>query len=230
MAKAVLFDLGNTLIDARRENHEVFQSILAALGVKPPDGDAIIDAIKKTGKEFREKGLHAYNCADHLEDFWVPWDKAVLTRLGIEGDLARYAREIHYRWFDHLYIYAYDDSVPTLEALKERGYLLGIISNGLEDEIYDVLRRSGINHHLFNALVGSDTFRCEKPGQRIFTETLKRMGVEAQDSAFVGDRSDTDGGATKVGMRFFLIDRKGKGGMPGWAEGIESLSELLTKL
>ncbi|MFH0816132.1 MAG: HAD family hydrolase [Methanobacteriota archaeon] len=227
VVKAVFFDVGQTLIDSRRENDEAFVSVLNELGATIPPGASFASAILQAHKEFAAKGIFAHQFPkDEGMEFWVPFDRRVIELAGVKGDLDRYSLEAHLRWFDHVGIYAYRDTVPAVEALRGMGLRLGIISNGLEGEIFDVLARAKIDAALFDPVVGSDTFSCEKPSARVFEETARRAGLKPGECAFVGDRLDKDGGAAKAGMRFFWMDRKGKGGAPEWAERIGSLAEL----
>jgi FMN phosphatase YigB (HAD superfamily) len=227
----VLFDVGQTLIDGRRENDEAFVSILNELGAEIPPGANFSSAILQTHQEFAAKGMFAHQYArKDILDFWVPFDRRVLELAGVKGDIRRYAVEVHMRWFDHVGIYAYDDTAPTLSELGGMGLRFGIISNGLEDEIAEVLGRAKIDIALFDPVVGSDTFSCEKPNALVFEEAARRAGLRPCECAFVGDRLDKDGGAVKAGMRFFWIDRKGKDGAPDWAERIERLADLPARL
>jgi len=225
--KAVLFDVGQTLIDSRRENGEAFASIVKELGAITPQVADFDSAILRAHTEFAERGIFAHQFPrDEGMGFWIPFDRRVLEIAGVEGDLDAMAREAHIRWFDHVGVYAYDDTIPALAKLKAIGLRIGIISNGLEEEIFDVLARARIDESLFDPVVGSDTFSCEKPHARVFEETAKRAGLRSDECAFVGDRLDKDGGAAKVGMRFFWVDRKKVGGAPEWSERIETLAEL----
>jgi HAD superfamily hydrolase (TIGR01549 family) len=225
--RMVLFDVGQTLIDSRRENDEAFASIVSELGAKIPPGANFDSAIRTAHAEFAARGVFAHQFPrDEGMGFWVPFDRRVLELAGVEGDLDRMALETHIRWFDHVGIYAYDDTLPAIASLRRMGQKLGIISNGLEEEISDVLARAKIDDASFDPVVGSDTFSCEKPNPRIFEETARRAGVKPSECAFVGDRLDKDGGSAKVGMRFFWMDRKRVGGAPEWAERIETLAEL----
>ena len=225
--KAVLFDVGQTLIDGRRGNDETFVSILNELGVTfPPDTD-FNSAIRRTHDEFNARGNFTltYRGADLLE-FWRPFDRRVIELAGVKGDLDAYATQIHLRWFDHVGIYAYDDVNPSLSKLYSNGMRLGIISNGFEEEIHDILKRASIDSSLFNPIVGLDTFSCEKPNPKVFEETARLAGLSPNECAFVGDKLDRDGGSAKAGMHFFWLDRKKVGGCPEWATRITTLREL----
>ncbi len=147
----------------------------------------------------------------------------MLERLGVAGDVARHAREIHRRWFDSLTFHLYDDAMPALRALRGAGLALAVVSNGSERELAHVMGRCGLDWDLFDAVVGADTFSSDKPDRRIFEGALERLGVSAAEAVFVGDKPETDGGAANVGMRFIWLDRRNAGGP---RERITTLAEL----
>jgi 2-haloalkanoic acid dehalogenase type II len=220
----VLFDLGNTLEYCNMAEHEVFNAIFRELG-SPQRGAACIDgAIEATREDFHRRGV--CQTKDNFYGFWLEWDSQVLARLGVSGDVERYAREIHARWFDNLRFHIYAEVPETLRRLRDSGLKLAVVSNGSERELEIIMKQAGLDASLFDAVVGADTFGSDKPDRRIFEGALRLLGVAPGEAAFVGDKPETDGGAAKVGMRFFWLDRKGKGGAPEWSERIESLAEM----
>ena len=91
----------------------------------------------------------------------------------------------------------------VLEALRERGYRVGLISNtGMTPGslFRDYLQELGVLHH-FDALVFSDEVGLSKPAPGIFQRALDALGVPAAQAAHVGDslRSDV-AGAKGAGM------------------------------
>jgi len=107
------------------------------------------------------------------------------------------------------YIRAYDDSLPTIEALRRRGFRLGVISNGTPGvarclEVAGVTER--VEFVLVSALVG-----WEKPSREIFAMGLEAVGLRPDEVVFVGDHYEADiRGARAAGMQTVLIDREGR--------------------
>jgi len=96
----------------------------------------------------------------------------------------------------------YDDVLPVVEELKERGVILGVISNmytgrGLLDRFLDIavtIKDVGVG----------------KPDPAIFSAALEQAKVTAGDSIYIGDQYESDVvGARGVGMQPLLIDRYG---------------------
>jgi len=107
----------------------------------------------------------------------------------------------------------YDDTVPTLETLRSRGYRLGLVSNtpwGTPDYLWEQqTARFGLTELLPVRLFSSDV-GVRKPDARIFLEAAQQVGVAPDRTLFVGDTPAEDiAGAVGVGMRTALIARGG---------------------
>ena len=120
----------------------------------------------------------------------------------------------------------YDDTIPTLEHLRDAGFKLAIVSNW-DTPLNPLTERLGIADY-FNTITASHDERVKsaKPDPRIFNYTLAKVGVSAAEVVHVGDTYEADiVGARNVGIRPILIDRDGA--QTGrWHETIQSLSEL----
>lgn len=120
----------------------------------------------------------------------------------------------------------YEDTVPTLQHLRDTGLKLAIVSNW-DTPLDPLTERLGIAHY-FDIIVASHDARVRsaKPDPHIFNYTLAAIGVSAEDAVHVGDTYEADIiGARNVGIRPILIDRDGM--QTGrWDETIQRLSEL----
>lgn len=99
----------------------------------------------------------------------------------------------------------YDDTVPTLEQLKDRGVRIGLVSN-VGVDIRPVLERSGLTE-LFDAVVLSYEAGSVKPGRGIFQRALDALGATASETLMVGDSWQDDGGAAALGIRTLILPR-----------------------
>jgi HAD superfamily hydrolase (TIGR01549 family) len=91
----------------------------------------------------------------------------------------------------------------TLSALKKLGLKLGIITNTFVPgkSLEKHLNQLGIAD-FFAVKLYSYEFRFRKPDPRIFKEAAERIGEMMENIAFVGDRVNKDiKGATKIGMQ-----------------------------
>ncbi len=120
----------------------------------------------------------------------------------------------------------YNDTVPTLQRLRDDGYKLAIVSNW-DTPLDPLTERLGIAKYFDVITASHDTrVRSAKPDPHIFEYTLKAVGVSAEETVHVGDTYEADIiGAQEVGIRPILIDREGSQ-LGRWHETIRSLNEL----
>lgn len=119
----------------------------------------------------------------------------------------------------------FDDVVPTLRVLRERGLTLGLISN-IDQRGADLMSDLGLSSRLDFA-VTSWEIGAEKPDPRVFQAALDRAQVVANEAVMVGDQPGSDIiGAVQAGIAAILIDRDGN--HPGYdaCPRITSLEDL----
>lgn len=95
------------------------------------------------------------------------------------------------------------DALPVLEALRERGLRIALLSNTHWPRAYHerFLDRDGLAP-LIDARVYTSELDWVKPHPAVFAEVTSRLGVDAAACAFVGDRPHDDvRGARAAGMR-----------------------------
>ena len=101
----------------------------------------------------------------------------------------------------------FEDAAETLEALKERGYYLGIIANQVQGTAQR-LDDWGLLKY-FAVVAASAELGVAKPDPLIFENALELAGCQPCDSVMVGDRLDNDIRPAKaLGMQTVWI-RKG---------------------
>lgn len=86
--------------------------------------------------------------------------------------------------------YLYPGAMDAVDALKSRGYAVGICTNKPEGLADQLLRDLGVRD-AFACLVGADTLPVRKPDPEPLFEASRRAGREASDCMLIGD-SDTD--------------------------------------
>lgn len=123
----------------------------------------------------------------------------------------------------------FPETIPVIEELKKRGYILGIITNGVSVLQNMKLDTSGIRPYFSSITVSGD---CEfaKPDVRIFELGAEKAGLKTSECAFVGDHPVNDiKGAMDSGMmpiRMNFGSFKDQGMFEG-VKVIENLNELL---
>jgi putative hydrolase of the HAD superfamily len=127
---------------------------------------------------------------------------------------------------------AYPDAAPTLDALRGRGFLIGVCSNwGWELDAH--LAEANLLG-LIDVAVTSARVGARKPHPRIFNAVTAALAVRADETLFVGDSLNPDvEGPLALGMVAAHIwrpeDTNGAAppDLPGGAERVSSLTSLL---
>ncbi len=103
-----------------------------------------------------------------------------------------------------------DGAREALDALRRRGYRIGLISNTGRtpgETMRLVLEGHGI-YHYFDSMAFSNEVGYAKPGRKIFELALEGLGSDAAHAAHVGDSMLLDVyGAGAAGMRPILFNR-----------------------
>ncbi len=229
MIRAVLFDLGDTLITAR-DTEETFQIILREKGVDVSLEDirkahaAATETFVKEHKDMRPPDARDFN------EIYAKWNDAVVRELGLKKKgLGKY---INQRWFQVVGLQAYDDSAPVLGRLSAMGLRIGIVTNGYREEIDEIFSIIGgpMKSRMFDVIVGRDTAGASKPDPRPFLHAAGTLGLRPDEVMHVGDRYDKDYiGAQGAGMVPVLIlrGRKVPAGVPDDVTTIQTLDELV---
>lgn len=217
--KAVLFDLGDTLIRTA-EIPEIYKRILETYGVKVST-EEVLKAHSANEKEFDAiKGMIELG-----QGFWIKWNLKVLKRLGIQENREFLAKKIDELWWEHADLEVYPDVMETLAQLKSKSVKIGVVTNGLKSDFRQILRKLRLTDW-FDIVVGIDTCNKAKPDEEIFLYALDKLHVRPEEALFIGDSVKYDyEGAKRAGLRPLFIDREGKTSKN--IETIRSLTEVL---
>ena len=97
---------------------------------------------------------------------------------------------------------AFFEGVPeTLCALKEQGFLLGIVTdtaNSISTKL-SWFERGGFGH-VWDSIISSMDLGTRKPDPKIYQASLKQLGLNADQVVFVGHRASELSGARAFGM------------------------------
>lgn len=158
---------------------------------------------------------------DHDEEIWVLFTQRIIEGMGGVGDTYAAAYEMERSWVHAHHFELYDDAVPTLTAVRERGLRIGLLSNTARD-LDEFVRHHGLE---VDAVLTSRTHGKTKPHGTIFRRMLELLAVAPDEALMIGDTLEDDvEGARAIGMRAVLVDRDGR--YPG-EERIDRLSGLL---
>jgi putative hydrolase of the HAD superfamily len=144
---------------------------------------------------------------DHDEEIWVLFTERIIQGMGGAGSTYDCAVEMTRAWQHAHHFELYEDALPTLDALRDRGLRIGLLSNTSRD--LDAF----VAHHRLtvDAALTSHAHGKTKPHETIFRAMLTRLDVAPAEAAMVGDQLEDDvDGARAVGMHAVLVDREGR--------------------
>jgi putative hydrolase of the HAD superfamily len=236
--EAVLFDMDDTLIDWsgielgwQELNRPLVANVynfLEQLGHSLPDRDVFHGSFVQRVSEVWDEASENWSGPDFAEALRRVCADAGLDTTGMEMDALMRA----YDWQPIPGAALYPDTLAVLQALREGGYALGLVTNSyfpmwmrdVELEHYQLL-------DFFDVRLTACDAGHLKPHRAIFTQALERLGAEPGRAVFVGDRPEHDiRGANDAGLISVLLDpphlqREQNGVVPDYT--IRSLSELL---
>jgi HAD superfamily hydrolase (TIGR01662 family) len=215
--KAVLFDVDFTLA---RPGPELMPEGYVSCGTR--HGLTLDAARYEEARDAAFVDLQRHPELDHDEEIWIAFTERIVLGMGGTEPMSHdVAVEITSRWAQHENFELYEDTVPVLRDLRERGIKIGLVSNSARDV------RAFAEHHALPIDAGISSFHHgkTKPHASIFRAVLELLDVAPQEALMVGDTVEDDvEGARAIGMQAVLLDRLGL--RPDFAPRIESLAEL----
>ena len=208
MIKAVFFDLYHTLVRYEPPREELQAKALKDFGIEV--NPEILRRPLVAADEFIYQEIAQYPLSKRSEQdkmaLWVQYQEVLLKEAGIKADEKLVFGLLGKMQQMEMKLVPFDDVVPALTDLKDRGLILGLISN-VERDMTSFLDDTGLQS-LLQVVVTSLDAGFSKPQPEIFQEALKQAGVKASEAIYVGDQYQVDvGGANKAGMKGILLDR-----------------------
>ena len=120
----------------------------------------------------------------------------------------------------------FPETIETLTALREQGFILDVISN-FDSRLFAILEGLGISSR-FDSVVISSHAGCAKPAPEIFQVALGLHRLKPEEAMHVGDSQDKDAaGASGAGLTGVLLDRNGKTALDSFPR-VRNLNEILS--
>ncbi|MDQ3823186.1 MAG: HAD family hydrolase [Actinomycetota bacterium] len=218
--RAVLFDWGDTLMRFAYEPELVAAGHRAGLEAIGREGLPEVEAVTARYRERYEPFFWVPGTIDELE--YPGLVRELLRDLGFEpteDEVARFLEAEHAAWAPARQLGA--TSLALLEALRDRGLGVGLVSNAFDPPwlLHRTISELGLSERLDVAVFSSEIGK-RKPHPAIFEHALSALGVGPADALFVGDRLYEDvRGASELGMRtvqalWFRADENPDGAEP----------------
>jgi HAD superfamily hydrolase (TIGR01509 family) len=216
--RAVLFDLGDTLVQ-RRGGSEAVVAVARELGAEVDRGSAakLWDEMQARARTPEELAKGRDLSPEVHRSAWISLyrpTEALAPGLGLPEAL--YQREIAAEHWA-----PYPDALPTLRALHRRGVPIGVVSDAGFD-IRCILGYHGLLE-LIDVVVVSYEHGVTKPAPQLFLFACDRLGVPPAETLMVGDNWRTDGGAVDAGLACLLLPST----RPGAPRGFDHVLRLL---
>lgn len=204
--KHIFFDLDHTLWDFDRNAREALLDLYAQLDLRQ---EGISDF-----EEFYRRYLH------HNQILWdryhhgyisteeLKWKRMWRTLLDFKIGSEPLARKMSAAFLEllpdkqHLFPYA----LEILAYLRQKGYVLHLITNGFEQVQWRKLRNSRLEGY-FGEVITSEKSGSVKPNRGIFEYALSLTGATISESIMIGDNPDADiQGALNMGMDCIFVN------------------------
>ncbi len=104
----------------------------------------------------------------------------------------------------HKYIIIDPETIPLLEALKNKKSIALITNFDHPPYIYEILSKYELTKY-FEFITISGEIHIRKPDPRIFHITLEKIGLMPDEVVFIGDSKEDIEGATNAGIKPILI-------------------------
>jgi putative hydrolase of the HAD superfamily len=227
--RAVFLDIGETVMRPNPSWEHVYAIAFEEFGVtiSVEDLDRALREVYRHGGWGTEEGFEPTEATSFQRA--VALDAAAVEALGLEPMPEAFYRRLSELFMVTSHWHIFPDAYPALTALKQRGLIVGAVSNWVWNlpELLHALDLVG----QFDFIAASARIGFEKPHPRIFEWALERAGVPAASVIHVGDHVGADvEGARGVGIDGVLIDRAGRHTPEDVPEGvavIRSLDQLL---
>jgi putative hydrolase of the HAD superfamily len=208
MIKAVFFDMYNTLICYDPPREETQSKALKKFGVelKPQQLTVPIIAADEYFYEENARLALARRTDEEKKNLWAQYEVVLLKEAGITPTKELIgAMLVEMSNFKYEMV-MYDDVIPALTGIKNRGLITGLVSN-VDKDIKAMLERLQLNA-LLDVIVTSLEVGVTKPHREIFEAAVTKAGIKAEEAIFVGDQYKIDVlGAINAGMSGILLDR-----------------------
>ena len=210
--KAVLFDLGGTLIHFEGPWNEVMSSANQELvkylkdeGLNLHEKQFLATLERRLGEYYaqREAEFIEYTTANVLRDLLLELGFKNITQDFLRPALNRLYAVSQAHWKRE------DDAVSTLSQLRDRGLRMAIISNASDDaDVQTLVDNAGLRD-FFEVILSSAHAGIRKPNPVIFQKALSSLEISAAEAAMVGDTLGADIlGARNAGIYSIWITRR----------------------
>lgn len=212
MIKAVFFDWFNTLACYHPPREELQSQALQEFGISVPSQEIIRGLLVADRYYFEENTISPIRkrSPEEQAEIYSRYQQTIMSEAGVavsgEPDLFKKIMRRVQQLSQGMSFTLFDDVLATLKTLRERGLILGLLSN-MDRDMKPICHELGLEPYI-DFTVTSGEVGVDKPKPPIFLAALEKAGVDASEAIHVGDQYKLDVlGARGVGITAILIDR-----------------------
>ncbi len=176
--KLVLFDFDGTLVDSMTMWVGIDQKIFDLNGIPVPEG--LTERLIPLNEEETAKVFLEYGCQGTVDSIRALHDRLAQEQYETTIPLKEGAREL-------------------LEALRDRGIRVGIVSASIMSRMLPAIRRLGLTGY-FSIILPCGELNVNKHTKEAYDLALNTIGVAAEDALFVDDFYGNIQGAKDAGL------------------------------
>lgn len=204
--KHLFFDLDHTLWDFDANAMETLADVYQQLNLK----SAGIDDFELFCKHYLHHNAILWDRyhKGNISSDDLKWKRMWRTLLEFKIGNEELARKMSVDFLEilptkqNLFPYTHE----ILKHLKEKGYVLHLITNGFEKTQWRKLDNSNLGQY-FNEVITSEASNSVKPNKEIFEYALKVTGAALKESIMLGDNLEADiKGAINTGMDCVFVN------------------------
>ncbi len=211
--RAVLFDLGNTLVNEKDFNR--VERLAEGTGLRV-DAEGLAHVFREVEEEF-DRG----SASTSGEEVWREVVRRCAAAPPTDDAISLFLSALRR---DEAPVEVFSDVGRCLDELRERGLALGVVTDGRDEPAARrVLERAHLAPY-FRAVVASETEGFAKPDPRIFHRAVERIGSTPERTIYVVDLATVDArAAAAAGLTGVWLHRDGT----GWIDDPPEITSLL---
>jgi len=189
--RAVFFDLDGTLWDKAACSDYAMEIVLPDLMAHLPNLDRdeiLLEFNAMLLDSVLEGGIEGWQSATRTARFEKLLQDCGVHKEGLARDLSKKYEQAF--WFS-MRGFLRNSAPWVLQQLRERGLVVGVITNGSPAAQRHVLEGLGLEEHLDHIVI-SEVEGMEKPDARLFKRALALADCEPPEMLYIGDSLITD--------------------------------------
>ncbi len=207
MIKAVLFDIGNTLIDLDKAYEKQLENLVELKILHQHHirvtREQFLEATKEMSlreRDYSKKDEPLVYQKELMKSLSIPWNQKIAQEMS--DTFVREKNQLIEK--DAIMPHA----LEILDYLHEQGYVLGIVTDASSSISKKWVEQIGRKHY-FKTIIVSHEVKSKKSDLIPFKKALEELQLKPEECLMVGD-TPGDMMAAKIGMKTCLFDRYGK--------------------